>query len=237
MNRIRRINDLYQVLITPSNKLSSDTALWLGSWKYFNDWDDVSTQNYHILTFNNLRDAQNVAHNYPNIDWYRIVLNHEYIFKRLDDTIQKIIYDNNFTVEYYPMLMDPHTFKNTMFDRVLNGRFSMADNMNDLISFTIVNPWTPNLYKLAQQIINHKNHIYRDDLRIVKKKIVDGKIIYLYGITEFGTIYEIKLIPTLLFQWTSWFKKYGHLKKKYARKLYLQYLKKQDKLDTGNIIR
>ena len=49
--------------------------------------------------------------------------------------------------------------------------------------------------------------------------------------TEFGTVYEIKLIPTLLYQWSEWYKKVGHLKRNNAMKLYSQYLNLQKTID------
>ena len=227
MNRIRNINGIWQVLITPNIRISPDSSLLIGNW------DDTSLRGYTVLTFDTKRDAQNIAFHYPDIDWYRIVLNQEYIFYRLNKQISDILTQHQLNVQYIPQLMDPITFKNTMFDRVEigGGRFNLAQNMNDIISFTIVNPWTQNLFKIAKILEKHRIHLYRDDLRLFKKKIVDGKIIFLYGMTEFGTVYEIKLIPTLLYQWSEWYKKVGHLKRNNAMKLYSQYLNLQKTID------
>ena len=227
MNRIRKINGIYQVLLTPNIRISPDSSLFLGNF------EDPSLRNYEVINFNSMRDAMNEAFKYPDIDWYRIILNHEYIYQRLYTDIKKIIKKFNFNVQFIPKLMDPLTFKDTVFDRVLIGgdRYSLAYGMNDIISFTIVNPWISNLHQLAQRILQHKEHVYRDDLRIRHKKIINNKIIYLYGQTEFGTLYEIKLVPTLLYQWAEWYKKYGYSKKPYAEKLYNKYLKLQDKMD------
>ncbi len=227
MNRIRKIGNIYQVLITPSIKISPDNVIMVGNW------DDPELRNYFILEFETLNDAQCEAYNHPDIDWFRIVINHKHIFKRLEMALRTIIYDSGFTVDFYPTLMDPETFKNTMFDRVMAGgeRFTMRYGMSDIISFTITNPWTSNLHKLAKAIENYRYHLYRDDMRIREKKVVDGKIIILYGITEFGTVYEIKLMPTILYQWGEWYKKFGFLKQEHANNLYQKMLKKQDDLD------
>ena len=227
MNRIRKINGIYQVLLTPNIRISPDSSLILGLF------EDSSLRGFSIVDFDNMRDAQNLAFKYPDIDWYRIILNHEYIYQRLYTDINKIIKKFNFNVQFIPQLMDPITFKNTIFDRVLIGgeRYNLAHGMNDIISFTIVNPWTSKLNQLAQRILLHREHLYRDDLRIRYKKIINNKIICLYGQTEFGTLYEIKLVPTLLYQWITWYKNVGHLNKPHAKKLYDRYLKQQDKLD------
>nr|QBK88822.1 MAG: hypothetical protein LCMiAC01_05040 [Mimivirus LCMiAC01] len=131
--------------------------------------------------------------------------------------------------------MGPIEFKNLMFDRVFYGgeRFNLAENMSDIISFTIVSPWTANLRKLASRLEGYRAHIWKDDLRIIhsRSKVVDNKTIFLYGMTELGTIYEIKLIPSLLYQWAQWYKKYGAMKPEYAKQMYSKYVKMQEQMD------
>lgn len=231
MNRIRKAGNTFQVLITPSIKISPDSSIMVGNW------DDAELRNFYILEFPTLRDAECEAYKWPDIDWYRLVLNHKYIYERLDLELRKIIGDTGFTVDYYPHLMDPEMLKNTMFDRVAHGgpNFSMRFGMSDIISFVIVNPWTENLHKLSKAIENTRGHLYRDDLRIRSKNIMNGKIITLNGSTEFGSVYEIKLIPTLLYQYGEWFKKTGFLKPQQAEKLFQETLKKQEELDKMTI--
>lgn len=227
MNRIRRINNGYEVLITPDLKVSPDSSLIIGNWT------DENLRGFYLLYFDNLRDAQCKAYDYPDIDWYKIVLNHKYIFIRLKNVLEKIIKENSMNVEFKAVLMDTETFKNTMFDRVAKGgdRFNLRYGFNDIISFTIVNPWSNNLHSLAKYIENYSAWIYRDDLRIRYKKIIDGKIILLYGVTEFGTMYEIRLIPTLLQQWGNWYMRVGYHNQVAADELYKKYLKQQQEID------
>lgn len=229
MNRIRKVDNIYQVLITPDMKISPDSALLIGNW------DDESLRNYYVLQFESLNDAMCESYKYPDIDWYRLILNHQHIFKRLEMTIRPIVENKN--VEFKPMLMDPETFKNTMFDRVLKGgeRFNLRNNMNDIISFTIVNPWSNNLIGIAKSLEGYRAHLYRDDLRLKYKKIVDGKIICLYGITEQGTIYEIRLVPTLLHQWSEWYNKNGFRNKDVDQ--FNKILKQQEALDSGFVLK
>ncbi|MCJ7637942.1 MAG: hypothetical protein MUO21_10675 [Nitrososphaeraceae archaeon] len=233
MNRIRKFDNKFQVLITPNIKMSPDSSLIIGNF------EDESLRNFSVLQFETLNDALCEAYNYPDIDWYRMVLNHKYIFKRLEDTLKKIIDENQLNVEFRSTLVDPQTLKNIMFDRVIRGgeRFNLRSGLNDIISFTIINPWSNNLHNISKMIEIFTEHVYRDDLRIRFKKIVDGKIICLYGFTEFGTIYEIKLIPTLLQQWADWYNKVGYLNEEAAQKSYAQILNQQNALDTGPIYR
>lgn len=233
MNRIRKYNGVYQVLITPNIIMSPDSSLMLGNW------EDEELRNFHIIEFSTLNEAQCEAYQYPDIDWYRIVLNHEYIFKRLSNQLNDILLENNFKADFIPRLMDPMTFKNTTFDRVMNGgdRFNLKNGLNDIISFIIVNPWTNNLHKIARQIETTRHHMYRDDIRIRKKIIVDEKTIYLYGVTEIGTLFEIILMPSLIYQWYQWNIEHGGDKHDYSNKLYQETLISQCKIDKGSVIR
>ena len=233
MNRIRKINNTYQVLITPDIKLSPDSSLLIGNW------EDESLRNYYILQFESLNDAQCEAYNYPDIDWYRMSLNHQHIFQRLEQTIKYILNENNLNVEFRSTLMDATVLKNTMFDRVAKGgeRFNLRYGMNDIINFTIINPWTNNLHNIAKILENYRAWLYRDDLRLRHKKIVDGKIICLYGYTEFGTMYEIKLVPTLLQQWADWYRKSGFRNENSANELYDKFFKQQEMIDNGPIVK
>ncbi len=233
MNRIRKYDNKFQVLITPNIKVSPDSSLIIGNF------EDESLRNFHVLQFETLNDALCEAYQYPDIDWFRMVLNHKYIFKRLEDTLKQIISDNQLQVEFKSKLVEPDELKNIMFERVIRGgsRFNLRSNLNDIISFTFINPWTSNLHNISKMIEIHTEHVYRDDLRIRSKKIIDGKIICLYGFTEFGTMYEIKLIPTLLYQWSSWYNKAGYKNEEEAQKNYLQILEQQDALDNNIILR
>ena len=233
MNRIRKVNNTYQVLITPNIRVSPDSSLLIGNW------EDESLRNYYVLEFESLNDAQCEAYKYPDIDWYRMVLNHEHIYGRLKYTIQAVLNDNDYNVEFIPILTNPDTLKNIMFDRVIRGgeRFNLRHGLNDIISFTIVNPWSNNLHNISKSIENYHSHMGRDDLRIRSKKIVDGKIICLYGYTEFGTVYEIKLLPTLIYQWGEWYKKNGYRNESVAQKLYNKIINKQKTIDSGPVFK
>lgn len=232
MNRIREYNGGFQVLITPDIKISPDSSILIGNWT------DEKLRNYYVLQFSTFNDAMAEALNYPDIDWYRISLNHKYIYARLEGIMKKIINDNGFVVEFQPKLLDGVTLKNVMMDRVMKGgdRFNLRYGMNDIINFTIINPWTSNLNVIAKTIENYRSDTYRDDLRIRFKKVIDGKIICLYGVTEFGTMYAIKLIPTLLNQGVMWYDKNGFRDEQNFITQYNKLLKAQGDLDRGVIL-
>jgi hypothetical protein len=198
MNRIRKINNnTYEVLITPSIKIAPDSSLMVGNWS------DPNLRGYMVLRYPTMNDAMTEAFKHPDIDWYRFVVNHEPIFIRLRMLITGILNDMiPDKVQIRAQLMDPTTLKNTMMDRViLNGeRFNLKEGLADLISFTIISPFTSTLHKISNVLERYRSHLYLDELRIRDKRVIDGKIIYLYAMTDIGTVYQIKLIPTLLDQ-------------------------------------
>jgi hypothetical protein len=232
MNRIREYNGSFQVLITPDIKIAPDQSLLFGNWA------DENLRNYYVLQFPTFNDAMASALNYPDIDWYKMVLNHKYIFARITDILRSIIRNYKFNVDFRPRLLDPLTLKNVMFERVIKGgeRFNLRYGLNDIMLFTIINPWTNNLHTISKIIENYTNESYRDDLRIRFKKIIDGKIIYLYGYTEYGTVYAIKLIPTLLHQASEWYDKNGFRDEPNFMIQYDRLLKMQQELDNNIVL-
>lgn len=232
MNRIRKIDNIYQVLITPDISMSPDSSLMLGCWT------DEYLRNYSVVSFMTMNDAMTEALKYPDINWVRLVLNHQEIFKRLKFAIKNILDEKSFNVDYKPELMSPEKLKNIMFDRVIRGgdRFNLKSNFNDIISFTIVNPWSKVLHNIAHTIETYKENIYVDVLRIREKHIIDNKIIILYGYTELGTTYEIKLIPTLLEKWVLWNNKIGFKNEQTSNKIYTNILKAQNNVDNSTVL-
>jgi hypothetical protein len=233
MNRIRKVDNKYQVLITPEYKVVPDSVVMIGNFT------DENLRNYYIVEFDDLEEAQCEALKYNDIDWERFILNHVEIFKRLNMQLKSILDENSFFVECRPKLMNSEELKNTFMDRVINGgeRFNLRHKLNDIISFTIINPWVGTLNQIAKILETHREHLHRDDLRLRSKNIIDKKIIILYGYTEFGTMYEIKLIPTLLDQWACWYRRSGNRNEKAALKLYNDLMIQQNNIDSGTNIR
>lgn len=232
MNRIRKYNNVYQVLITPDIKISPDSAILIGNW------DDENLRNFRVMEFTTLNDALAESYKYPDLDWYRLTLNHEQIFLRLKDLISGILKEGNFMVDFKATLMDADTMKNSMFNKVMIGgdNFNLKNDFNNIICFTIVNPWTNIVHKISKTLEIYRSYLYRDDLRIMNKKIIDGKIIHLYGYTELGTLYLIKIIPTLLYQWSQWTLKNGYENPE-NKKIFMQLLKTQDIIDKGPVLK
>ena len=71
MNRIRKVDKTYQVLITPTQVSNAGFELIRGDLLSF---DDSFLRNYSVLTYNTLGEAQCEAFNYPDIDWDSMVL-------------------------------------------------------------------------------------------------------------------------------------------------------------------
>ncbi|ARF10657.1 hypothetical protein Hokovirus_2_184 [Hokovirus HKV1] len=192
MNRIRKYNDTYQVLLTPNNNMSPDSGFLTGNWL------DPKFQDFGIVNFTNSNDAMYEALKYPDINWEKIILDHVYIYKELYNQILNIIARRNLFVNIVPHLMSPDELKNEMFNRVMTyNNFNLFDNFTDIISFTIVEPWTKKLVSIGTLIERELYNYYK----IQHKKIYFKKIIELIGYTPYGTTFQIRLIPNVLHQY------------------------------------
>jgi len=227
MSRIRIREGKFQVLITPNYIVAPCLTLL----------NEDNLRNCHIIEFDNLRDAQEMAMQYPDIDWNTMIYHHQYIYKRLEKIISNVIKDNKFVCELKSYLLDDSSLKSIVFDKVENGGINsnLLYDVNELISFVIVNPWLSNLVSLSNILQNYKNYYYQDELRIKFVKAIDNKVICMYGRTEHGTQYEIKLMPTLIYQWTMWNAKSGNNQN--SSKYYKQILKLQDNVDQSIVLK
>lgn len=192
MNRVRKYDGIYQVLLTPNNNMSPDSSLLTGNWL------DPTFKDFGVLNFDNMNDAVYESLKYPDINWSKIILDHTEIFKQLYRKIFGLIARRNISVQFIPKLMTPEELKNEMFNRVMNNNdFNLFDNFTDIISFTIVYPWTRKLSDISGML---QREIY-DGYKIQHKKTYYGKIIELIGYTPYGTPYQIRLLPNVLHQY------------------------------------
>ena len=131
-----------------------------------------------------------------------------------------------------PRMLNAEELKNTVFNRVMRygERYNLSYNMNDVISFNIVNMWTKNLDEISSHLIND----FR--LRIRKVKRVSG-IIILIGITDVSTAYEIRLIPTLFDQYIKWMKNNNITNVDLKKNMLDKCIKQQVAIDNGTVIR
>jgi hypothetical protein len=169
-------------------------------------WLDPDVKNFTILEFTNMNDAMYESLKYPDISWDNIVRNHKYIFEELFLSINKIIENYKFNVQFVPHLMTHDELKDKIFTRVMHGgrQFSLYQDFTDIISFTIINPWSVTLQKISRALENNLCGYNKP-----KRKVVNyGKIINLIGNTTFGTTYQIRLVPTVMYQYRVWDKLY-----------------------------
>jgi hypothetical protein len=192
MNRIRQKNNKYQVLLTPHHKFDYNIEFLLGNWS------DPYLASYKVIEYNTMEEAMNTSYQYPNLDWELIVLHHKDIFIQLKKIIRDTLTLTKMSIHFKSTLTDPLILKNVMFDRVLNygNRFNLNEKMNDIINFTIINPWTQNLVELQ--------HILQSIPRLRIQSVLNTNgIITMIGKTDIGTSYSITLIPSLLEQWIN----------------------------------
>jgi hypothetical protein len=219
MNRIRKINNTYQVLLTPSYATELNMELMVGNWS------DPHLKGFYVKEFSTLQEAQHEALKYGNIEWDKLVRIHIDFFHIIKKKIKKILDEYKFIYELDAHLTSPNELKDTMFDRVIQfgNRFSLTYDLNDIMMIRIVNPWTKNLEEMCKILKKHK------DLNLFSEKVVDKKIFHLIGKTTLGTTYEIKLWPTTIHHWAQWqkinkIKNTDNMKSFYDKTLKLQHL-------------
>jgi hypothetical protein len=220
MNRVRQYGNKFQVLITPHHRFHVGLELMLGNWT------DPHLSNFRVEEYKSWEDAMDRAYQFPDVNWDQLVLYHKDIFAKIYDVVKYEVGVNNIDCILEPRLLNSHQAKNLMFERVINfgDRFRLVNNMNDIISFNISNPYTANLEELAE--IFSVNQA----LRIIYKTQENG-IIKLVGKTDLGTSYEIILLTTLLSQWKKWAEKNSDLPTEVKEKKLNEILEQQKILD------
>jgi hypothetical protein len=224
MNRILRVGNKFQVLVTPTYTTNPSFELMLGNWT------DEKLRNYKIYEFDVLQDAMDVAFRYPSIDWNKLITINEDEYENIVNRIRNLLKSTNSLVELDTHLMSPIELKKAMFKRVqmYGKRFNLSYDANDIICVNIINQWTNNLIEISEHLKNNY------DLHI-KRVVKTPTYIKLIGLTAFGTTYEIRLWTTLTSQWARWL-----LANDYDARMYMDYLQqlldKQKIIDNGDIM-
>ena len=180
MNRIRKVDNKYQVLINENYKTNPSIELSLGSLlaqEYLKD--------YEVIEFKTMREAIKVAYNLPNIDFEKIYSDCIDVFKYLSREINNTLRPLDYTLNTY--LLGPSQIKDIIFDRVIEkGRRFSFYNFNDVIAFDISVNYPIELERIIKYLINNK------DLRIIRR-IDNDTNIRLLGLTYNNITYEIRL--------------------------------------------
>ena len=227
MNRIRKINNVYQVLHTPALQLEPHMELIAGNW------EDPHLKGFYVKEFDSLADAQMEAFSQADIDWNKLVSMHADFYSYIVNQIKTVLDQHKFIYEIDERLMKPEELKHITFDRVINfgGRYTLTYNMNDIVNIVITNPWSKNLKEMAV-ILNNT-----PDLHIKKINVFDDVVVRLIGITPLGTTYEIKLWPTIIHNWAKWQQVNNETNMKHMKQLYNKTLKLQNTIDSDIRIR
>lgn len=202
MNRIRRVGNVYQCLTSPYRKYDTGFETLLGSWT------DEAMMGFDVKTYHTYKEAENDIYDMPDINWDALVNFHKDSFLMIKQIINNSLDRSGISTDFKYHMATPEQTKNRMFDRVIKGQEIMASknttegfrivyDMNDIISFVIINPWIDNLRLITDRLIKTAR------LNIFKK-IEKECITQLIGRTDIGTTYEIILIPSIIHNWMSW---------------------------------
>lgn len=194
MNRIRQIDkNKFQILSTPHREFDYNIEYLLSNWTDFN------LKNYKIIEVSTMSEALDISYQYPNIDWEKMVLHHVEIFKNLRNLLTSILKNINVNCHLKSVLVDPLQLKNIMFDRVQNygERFSLGENLNDIINFKITSVYTQNL--------EHIRNVLQNESRLRIKHVVSGEsLTNIICQTDIGSYYNIVLITNLIDENIRW---------------------------------
>lgn len=196
MNRIRKINNHYEVLITPHDQTEAESEYLLSQWLS----EDVD--NYDIKTFNNYEDAYEESSKYPNINWAFFYLYYVDTFHFLKDNIfdvirifsifndstgRKTLAEKPVRLQYN--LMSDKLIKENFFNRVYNKKrlFRPLYDFSDILSFKIICN-NINILNEIKRIIPF-NRIFK----IIKIIPISNNNVKLIGCTTIGTTYQIIL--------------------------------------------
>lgn len=173
MNRIRKIQDSYQVLITPVLIFNTSFELLLGNWP------DKNLTGFEIKTFTSEETALCESFKYPDIDWHRLVL----LFKDEAEKCKNLSELSDFKMN----IMTPEELKNMFFDRVLlfGDSFRLIYHMNDILTFT---------HEIKDKFTKYQIIKYITKKLFVILKYTENSITYLICKTDLGLTFEIVLI-------------------------------------------
>jgi len=220
MNRIRRYDNKFQVLITPHHRFDAGFELMLGNWT------DPLLKGYKIINFDTMEKALEKAFQLPDINWDQMVLWHKDIYSKLYRCIKYELNVNNIPANLQPKILNSHQLKNIMFERVmaLGDRFKLGYNMNDIISYHIISVYTITLKEI--------NDILKlnQELRIIYSNYENG-IMKLIGQTDLGSHYEILLYTPLIANLMRWIEQNPNVPKQKQIIELNKVLKRQDSID------
>ena len=90
MNRIRKYNNNYQVLLTPHQRYNVSFEFLLGSWT------DSGLMGFEVKTVNTYREAEDIASNYPDLNWEQLVLYHKDFYTFIKNSFGTLRFYENY---------------------------------------------------------------------------------------------------------------------------------------------
>lgn len=147
MNRIRKVGNHYQVLITPHNSTEAESEYLLSQWT------SEEVNNYDVKLFYTFDTAQHEASKYPNINWKFFYLHYvdQYHFLKANiyEAIKTFsIYSDHafidiltkYEIKLMYLMMSENEIKNNFFNRVSEKKnlFRPVYDFSDILIFKII---------------------------------------------------------------------------------------------------
>ncbi len=106
--------------------------------------------------------------------------------KRKFKTIREFLLKRGYPIEYHYRLKSADS---------IEEKLKSHKDLDDIIGFRITHPWTVNLHQIKDLIRAHFV-----ELNIYKEVITENnRVIYLFGLTYTGNIFEIQFWPSLIY--------------------------------------
>jgi hypothetical protein len=184
MNRLRKLNNKYEVLITPHLLYQTGLELMLGNWI------DKNFDGFKVEKYNDINSATERLCNYPELNFDQLVLYHKEIYNKLYELLVFELENIDEKIVLEHVLKNSKTLRDIFFERVkiLGNDFRLLHHMTDIISF--------NIYVEKEYLVKilTENFIVNQALRIIyikKNKFDDKKYVKFVGQTDIGTTYQI----------------------------------------------
>ena len=180
MDRIRQRDSKYQVLITPIRPFDTSNELLIGDFLSFTG--SPLANEYKILSFDTLHEAQHAVKSFPEINWRNLLIQQSNAYADIRIALKSSLNNLHINYDLVSMMLNEKSLKDNFMDKVLSYQnFNLAYDVS-IIKFIIkCSPCShpdviAQLYKNASIKIKRGTNIAND--KIMLNCISDNDFMY-----------------------------------------------------------
>ncbi len=189
MNKIRKVDNKYQVLYFPHFPSNSCMELVISDFTY--DVDNIENHNYKVMIYDNIKHALSFANRSIDIKWNNILLLYMNAFVELKTKLEPILEKSELDHVFY--LMNSEDIKNKVFDTVIeNNYLSVAKYVADIIKCTV---WVKSTYH-ANALFYYLDNLYDNVNKVFQFIYLERhlQLIIAKGVSVSGRVYSIHIV-------------------------------------------